>query len=132
MKQFVIDANKCVLNKPSPEAKVEDGDFEENEVYAIDIAVSTGDGKTRVRLPPPTPPPPPPPPPPAPSPRVATACRSPSKGQDLWECVLAACGELVATFGDLALHQPSSSVGASRPCACFLWLLLHGSWSGTR
>lgn len=49
MKQFVIDANKCVLNKPSPEAKVEDGEFEENEVYAVDIAVSTGDGKTRVR-----------------------------------------------------------------------------------
>lgn len=50
MKQFVIDANKCVLNRPSPEAKVEDGEFEENEVYAIDIVVSTGDGKTRVRL----------------------------------------------------------------------------------
>lgn len=42
MKQFVIDGNKCVLNKPSPEAKVEDGDFEENEVYAVDIVVSTG------------------------------------------------------------------------------------------
>ena len=48
MKQFVIDANKCVLNKPSPEARVEDAEFEENEVYAVDIVVSTGDGKTRV------------------------------------------------------------------------------------
>lgn len=48
LKQFVIDANKCVLNRPSPEAKVEDGEFEENEVYAIDIVVSTGEGKTRV------------------------------------------------------------------------------------
>ena len=48
MKQFVIDANKCVLNRPSPEHKVEDGEFEENEVYAIDIVVSTGDGKPKV------------------------------------------------------------------------------------
>jgi curved DNA binding protein len=48
MKQFVIDANKCVLNRPSSEARVEDGEFEENEVYAVDIVVSTGEGKTRV------------------------------------------------------------------------------------
>jgi len=48
MKQFVIDANKCVLNRPSPEHKVEDGEFEENEVYAIDIVVSTGEGKPKV------------------------------------------------------------------------------------
>lgn len=32
MKQFVIDGNKCVLNKPSPEQKVEEGEFAENEV----------------------------------------------------------------------------------------------------
>ena len=50
MKQFVIDANKCVLNRPSPEHKVEDGEFEENEVYAIDIVVSTGEGKPKVSL----------------------------------------------------------------------------------
>ena len=49
MKQFVIDGNKCVLNKPTADQKVEDGEFEENEVYAIDIVVSTG-----------APPPPPP------------------------------------------------------------------------
>jgi curved DNA binding protein len=49
MKQFVIDGNKCVLNRPSPEQKVEDGEFEENEVYAIDIVVSTGEGKTKVQ-----------------------------------------------------------------------------------
>jgi curved DNA binding protein len=48
MKQFVIDGNKCVLNKPSPECRVEDADFEENEVYAIDIVVSTGEGKPKV------------------------------------------------------------------------------------
>lgn len=48
MKQFVIDANKVMLSRPSPEAKVEDAEFEENEVYAIDIVLSTGEGKTRV------------------------------------------------------------------------------------
>jgi methionine aminopeptidase len=48
MKQFVIDGNKCVLNKPSPESKVEDCEFEENEVYAIDIVMSTGEGKPKI------------------------------------------------------------------------------------
>lgn len=48
MKQFVIDANKVVLNRPAPEAKVENSEFEENEVYAVDIVLSTGEGKTRV------------------------------------------------------------------------------------
>ncbi|CAD7698628.1 unnamed protein product [Ostreobium quekettii] len=48
LKRFVIDGNKCVLNRPSPDTKVEDGEFEVNEVYAIDIVVSTGDGKTRI------------------------------------------------------------------------------------
>ena len=32
MKRFVIDGNKVVLNKPTPESKVEDCTFEENEV----------------------------------------------------------------------------------------------------
>ena len=50
MKQFVIDANKCVLNRPSPEHKVENGEFEENEVYAVDIVVSTGEGKPKVSM----------------------------------------------------------------------------------
>lgn len=42
MKQFVIDGNKCVLNRPSADQKVDDNLFEENEVYAIDVVVSTG------------------------------------------------------------------------------------------
>lgn len=48
LKQFIIDGNKCVLNKPGPEARVEDIPFEENEVYGIDILMSTGEGKSRV------------------------------------------------------------------------------------
>lgn len=42
MKQFVIDGNKVVLNRTSPEHRVEDAEFEPNEVYAVDIVVSTG------------------------------------------------------------------------------------------
>jgi len=48
LKRFVIDGNKCILNKPTPEHKVDDDEFEENEVYAVDIVMSTGDGKTRI------------------------------------------------------------------------------------
>ena len=45
MKQYVIDANKVVLNVPGPDTRVDDAEFEENEVYAIDIVTSTGEGK---------------------------------------------------------------------------------------
>ncbi len=34
--------NKVVLNKTGPDFKVEDAEFEPNEVYAIDIVVSSG------------------------------------------------------------------------------------------
>jgi len=45
MKQFVIDANKVVLSVSNPDTRVDDAEFEENEVYAIDIVASTGEGK---------------------------------------------------------------------------------------
>jgi methionine aminopeptidase len=48
MKQFVIDANKVILSVTNPETRVDDAEFEENEVYAIDIVTSTGDGKVCV------------------------------------------------------------------------------------
>ncbi|GMH35467.1 hypothetical protein BSKO_03335 [Bryopsis sp. KO-2023] len=47
LKKFVIDGNKCVLNKPTTDNRVEDDDFEANEVYAIDIVMTSGEGKTR-------------------------------------------------------------------------------------
>lgn len=49
MKQFVIDGNKCVLNRPALDQRVDDAAFEENEVYAIDIVVSTGGVQTKAR-----------------------------------------------------------------------------------
>ncbi|GAB4814168.1 hypothetical protein N2152v2_001214 [Parachlorella kessleri] len=48
MKRYVIDASKAVLNRPTPDQKVEDAEFEEGEVYAIDILVSSGEGKPKV------------------------------------------------------------------------------------
>lgn len=45
MKQFVIDGNKVVLNVSGPDMRVDEAEFEENEVYAIDIVTSTGEGK---------------------------------------------------------------------------------------
>ncbi|XP_057513211.1 ERBB-3 BINDING PROTEIN 1-like isoform X2 [Actinidia eriantha] len=48
LKQFVIDGNKVVLSVSNPDTRVDDAEFEENEVYAIDIVTSTGDGKPRL------------------------------------------------------------------------------------
>jgi methionine aminopeptidase len=47
LKQFVIDGNKVVLSVSNADTKVDDAEFEENEVYAIDIVTSTGEGKVR-------------------------------------------------------------------------------------
>uniref|UniRef100_A0A1D1Y722 ERBB-3 BINDING PROTEIN 1 n=1 Tax=Anthurium amnicola TaxID=1678845 RepID=A0A1D1Y722_9ARAE len=48
LKQFVIDGNKAILSVASPEMRVDDAEFEENEVYAIDIFTSTGEGKPKL------------------------------------------------------------------------------------
>lgn len=48
LKQFVIDGNKVILSVASPDTKVDDAEFEENEVYAVDIVASTGDGKPKL------------------------------------------------------------------------------------
>lgn len=48
LKQFVIDGNKVILSVGNPETRVDDAEFEENEVYAIDIVTSTGEGKPRL------------------------------------------------------------------------------------
>ncbi|KAF8398221.1 hypothetical protein HHK36_017147 [Tetracentron sinense] len=48
LKQFEIDGNKVVLSVSSPDTRVNDAEFEENEVYAIDIVTSSGDGKPKL------------------------------------------------------------------------------------
>jgi len=47
MKRFVIDGNHVIANKAILEQKVEEFEFEENSVYAVDIVISTGEGKSR-------------------------------------------------------------------------------------
>lgn len=47
MKRFVIDGNKVILLREEVDQKVENQTFELNEVYSIDVAMSTGDGKPR-------------------------------------------------------------------------------------
>jgi len=48
MQRFIIDAGKVVLNRPNPDQRVDDEEFEEGEVYAIDIIMSTGDGTPKM------------------------------------------------------------------------------------
>ncbi|XP_016505516.1 ERBB-3 BINDING PROTEIN 1 isoform X1 [Nicotiana tabacum] len=45
MKQFVIDGNKVVSSVSNPDTRVDDAEFEENEVYSVNIVTSTGEGK---------------------------------------------------------------------------------------
>lgn len=47
-KRFVLDGNKVILAKPSPELRAADVPFEDNEVYILDVVLSTGDGKAKV------------------------------------------------------------------------------------
>lgn len=48
LKQFVIDGNKVVLSVSNTDTRVDDAEFEENEVYAIDIVTSSGEGKPKL------------------------------------------------------------------------------------
>jgi len=47
MKQYVIDGNKVIISKETADEKVDEVEFQLNEVYAVDIIVSTGEGKPR-------------------------------------------------------------------------------------
>jgi len=47
MKRFVIDGNKVIISKSTLEHKVDEFEFEENQVYGVDIVVSTGEGKAK-------------------------------------------------------------------------------------
>merc|ERR1719424_586381 len=47
MGQFEIDGEKVIINREDPENKVDEFEFEPNEVYAIDIVMSTAEGKPK-------------------------------------------------------------------------------------
>merc|ERR1712070_1135987 len=45
LKKHVIDGNRVIINAVTPEQDVDEFEFEMNEVYCIDIVMSTGEGK---------------------------------------------------------------------------------------
>jgi curved DNA binding protein len=47
MKKHVIDANKVVINKATTEQQVKEATFEVNDVFAVDIVMSSGEGKPK-------------------------------------------------------------------------------------
>jgi len=47
MKRFVIDGNKVVIGREELDQKVEEFEFEANEVYCVDVCMSTGEGKPK-------------------------------------------------------------------------------------
>ena len=49
MKRFIIDGNKVILNKSSPEMKADPEEIQMYEVYALDIVMSSGEGKPKQR-----------------------------------------------------------------------------------
>jgi len=47
MKRFVIDGEKVIISKTEIDQKVDEFDFEPNQVFAIDIVMSSGEGKPK-------------------------------------------------------------------------------------
>merc|ERR1712019_163827 len=45
LKKHVIDGNRVIINAETPEHMVDPFEFELNEVYCIDVCMSTGEGK---------------------------------------------------------------------------------------
>jgi len=47
LKKHVIDGNRCILGAETQEEKVEEIEFEMNEVYCMDVVMSTGEGRAK-------------------------------------------------------------------------------------
>jgi len=47
LKKHVIDGQQCIINCETPEEQVADFEFGMNEVYCLDLLVSSGEGKAR-------------------------------------------------------------------------------------
>ena len=47
MKKHLIDGNDVIINRETPESKVEDYEFISGDVFGLDIFVSSGDGKPK-------------------------------------------------------------------------------------
>merc|ERR1711939_318328 len=47
LKKHVIDGNRTIIGCETVEERVDEFEFEMNEVYCIDVVMSTGEGKSR-------------------------------------------------------------------------------------
>ena len=47
MKKHLCDGNECIINKETPEQRVDDWEFAPGDIIALDVFVSTGEGITR-------------------------------------------------------------------------------------
>merc|ERR1712048_629058 len=47
LKKHVIDGSRVIIGCETPEEKVDEFEFEMNEVYSIDVVMSTGEGKSK-------------------------------------------------------------------------------------
>ena len=47
LKKHLIDGNECIINKETPEQRVEDWQFAPGDVLALDVYVTSGDGMGR-------------------------------------------------------------------------------------
>merc|ERR1719460_2188225 len=47
LKKHVIDGNQSIISVETPEEKVDEFEFQMNEVYCIDVVMSTGDGRSK-------------------------------------------------------------------------------------
>lgn len=47
LKKHLIDGNNCIINKETFEQKVEERELQVNEVYGLDVIISTGEGKPK-------------------------------------------------------------------------------------
>jgi len=44
VKKHLIDGNECIINKETPEQRVEDWEFAPGDVISLDVFVTSGDG----------------------------------------------------------------------------------------
>lgn len=47
VKKHLIDGNECIINKETPEQRVDDWEFAPGDIIALDVYVSSGDGMGR-------------------------------------------------------------------------------------
>lgn len=47
VKKHFIDGNRVIINNEQPDQHVDEVEFQVNDVFVLDVIVSTGDGKSK-------------------------------------------------------------------------------------